>query len=933
MALFDSFKQPKWQHKNPEKRKQAVSELDDPQILLAMVCEDSDFAVQKAALERIDQPALLDELIGRKLAPPLLSQAKLQRLHQLVPQPEALETIRDEVALLHIIQLSENAELTAAAINRIENEQTLARLARQHSQARARLLAAQKIKSQEITSQLMQDSRGHDKAVFRHCKNLLDEAQAQEKAAAAQQDKIDRLLGQMADLARAEHSPVYEGQYRALVSEWRMVESTANNAQKAAFQENQAICGQKLIEQRDERLEAERNQAEVAAAQLQFTAIVQSLDELEANITMPTDETGLEQFSQVFKQLELRWLEASKTSPATPELETPFKARMQRWRMVSNTLGKLLEKAGQAQALLDDAKRLDGKNHSALEKQVSAIGKFLARLPWPESIQLDEPELIIQLRNSQQQLRQQLHALEQEQPKLVKRLSELTDAITAALDQQHPGDADKAMSKARKLLHSLATQRRQEAEQSLAPLSARLHEFHDWQNFAIEPKKEALCERMSALVGQDDDVELLALNIQLLQAEWKQLGPLPHAREQELWTRFKAAADEAWKPCKQEFAQQAEIRRQNFQARMQLVEQLKAYEAQMQWPEQRGEGDTRGPVPDWPLVQKTLDAARAAFKSTGPVEPKAERTSQKAFKEICDRVYGHIRAEYQRNIDRKEDLAARALKLTELDDLHQAINSVKLLQADWTAVGMTPVAVDRKLWKQFRASCDAVFARLDQQRQAEKQETDAQVQQAESLRDQARALLANPDPDHLAHLPRSIAELKDELAAINLPHPVKQALAKQMQAMESQARDLLSAKQKEAEKQAWTNLSGILVMCATRDAAEPPGSGVEEMLNNLPKGIDAQIIEAFVQQGPDAQADEQCREACIALEVSGGIDSPVEDKQARMNYQLGRLTQGLGSQVVKPEQDLLEKINAFIALHPAQNWVERFCSCLQQIRT
>lgn len=934
MALFDSLKQPKWQHKNPAKRLQAIGELDDPQILFELVCKDTDASVQKAALQKIEQAALLDELIEKKLSPTLQSQARLQRLQQLLPQTEALSSINDEVALLHIIKLSEDAELTAAAIGRINNEDTLANLARQHLQAGARLHAAQRINSLEIIGQLMQSSRGHDKAVFRHCKNFLEEEQAREKAAAEQQEKISNLLERMAELGRAPDAPVYEGQYRSLVLEWRAVEPVASLDQKAAFQRHQAVCGQRLIEHREARLEGERQQVEDQAAQQQFSDMMQSLDEAEAALATPSDEAELQQFSAIFSELELRWQEAAKSRSAPAELEKPFKARLQRWNMVAATVKKLLERAEQVKALLADAKRPEKKNYAALEKQLAAVQKFLARLHWPEAIPLEMPDPMKQLQDSAKHLQQQLDSLEEDQPKLARRLAELTSDITTALDKQQPGDADKAMAKARKLMQSIAPQRKQKLEQALSPLSARLNEFRDWQNFAIQPKKEELCERMSALIGQTDDVELLALNIQTLQAEWKQLGQLPHAREQELWVQFKAAADEAWKPCKEEFAHQAEIRRQNFAERMQLVKQLEHYEQQMQWPEERAEGNIQlsGPVPDWPLVQKTLDAARAAFRAVGPVEPKAERTSQKAFKEICDRLYGHIRAEYQRNIDRKQDLLERARKLAGLEDLKQAINGVKLLQADWTATGMTPVNVDRKLWKEFRAACDAVFARLDQQRKSEKQETDAQVQQAESLRDQARALLESPDPDHIAHLPRSIAELKSAMMEISLPPPLQQAINKQMQAMESQARELLSEKRKAEEQQSWTHLAEILLSCSGANAAKKSDSIAEAEIEALPKGIDADSVREFLRDGPAETSDEACREACIALEVFGEIDSPAEDKQVRMKYQLGRLTQGLGQQTLEPGQQLLEHINAFIALRPERRWVERFCEALQKIR-
>ena len=300
---------------------------------------------------------------------------------------------------------------------------------------------------------------------------------------------------------------------------------------------------------------------------------------------------------------------------------------------------------------------------------------------------------------------------------------------------------------------------------------------------------------MKALIGSEEKAETLAVKIKSLQDGWKQLGPLPRARDQELWNEFKAAADEAFEPCKAAFAQQAELRGENFKNRMHLVAQLNHYEKKMAWPdststrssdEETGEMEP-GTPPDWRLVQRTLDAAREAFGNLKPVDQKGERKSQKAFRAICDRIYSHIKEEYGRNIARKEELVKRAQELSGLEDLQQAIDKAKRIQRDWKEIGMTPVSVDRKLWKELRTACDSVFARLDEQRDQHNAAIDASIKQAESLRDQARALL-DSDNEARVHLKKELSELKRQFRGIELPRGVQQRLGKDFQEIESQAR-------------------------------------------------------------------------------------------------------------------------------------------------
>ncbi len=75
-------------------------------------------------------------------------------------------------------------------------------------------------------------------------------------------------------------------------------------------------------------------------------------------------------------------------------------------------------------------------------------------------------------------------------------------------------------------------------------------------------------------------------------------------------------------------------------------------------------------------------------------------------------------------------------------------------------------------------------------------------------------------------------------------------------------------------------------------------------------------------------SEDQLRQACIGIEILAGVDSPPEDKKARMAYQMQRLVEGMGSAnaLGSQEEQLLEQVNGFIAMRPSGEWVERFCS-------
>jgi hypothetical protein len=221
-----------------------------------------------------------------------------------------------------------------------------------------------------------------------------------------------------------------------------------------------------------------------------------------------------------------------------------------------------------------------------------------------------------------------------------------------------------------------------------------------------------------------------------------------------------------------------------------------------------------------------------------------------------------------------------------MDDLKQAVDRAKTIQRQWKEIGLTPQRVDRPLWKDFRKTCDAIFARLGEERDQRQGE--------------------------------------------------QRARAEQRQAAEK-ARAEKAAERKRHEREQWQRLRDRMRACASK-AEDPDQAAVlwgED--GDLPKGIDGEALEAWWNEEPRRPDDEACRTACIAIEVLAGMDSPPEDKQARMAYQMQRLVhgmgRGMGSGLGDAEERLLDQINGFVALRPSSQWLGRFFNGIESART
>jgi hypothetical protein len=112
------------------------------------------------------------------------------------------------------------------------------------------------------------------------------------------------------------------------------------------------------------------------------------------------------------------------------------------------------------------------------------------------------------------------------------------------------------------------------------------------------------------------------------QAEWKQVGPAPKEKSEELWKRFRAACDAFFERRKAAFAAEDEERAANLKKKEELVARVEAL-ASAEDPEQ---------------AMADCKAIQAEWKKIGPV-PKADGDAIWAkFRAACDRVFERGRA-------------------------------------------------------------------------------------------------------------------------------------------------------------------------------------------------------------------------------------------------------------------------------------------------
>ena len=904
MALLSNLFKPKWQHKDPSVRKTAIASLTDEQTLASIVDQDQDLDVRLVALGRLNTESALERYISSDHKE-IRTQARKQRLKQLLPEAstEALEKISATNDLVTIANLTDDEAIRLRAIDRITDDQARFQIANQNPVAKVRLAAAQGIQNSDHLQQLLNFAQGKDKALYRFCKDRLQQLKDTEQQQQQTEQKLGNLLQHAQQLAAAAYSPEYNGKAQLLKQQWSQLEQQASSQQQQDFKQAISACDSLLADHAAE----EKAQQELAQAKTEAETSNQQILEKLAELTLS------EQLNEELQHLQSQWQQNQQLVKSPAADIRQYEQSIQSWLTLLQTQTTLEQEQENLQKLVEQSQQAEKNSLSFNQKLEKQLADQLKKLQWPNQEQ--QPALLTELSKGLKTLKEFNQQLKSNEAESGKQLKKILANLQTAIEDGHLKEANKLHQQAQKQLKKLSHQQAKSYQQSFKQLTAQLFEFRDWQGYAAQPKKEALCIEMEALIDATFTADILADKIKALQDQWKQLGPISPAEDKKLWERFKAAADKAYEPCREFFAEVADQRKLNLEKRQALIAQLAEYENAMDWESA-----------DWQTVQQTLNAARQSFKEFSPVDRAAHKDSQREFQAVCDAIYHHIQQEYDRNISAKEALIASAQSLADAEDLVAAMETCKSLQADWKQVGLTPMKADQKLWKDFRSACDAVFSRRDEERQAHKAEIESVIQQATEQVEAAEAAAQGCSAEQKDQLKQAT----EAFHGFQLPKGPYQKLRKRLESAQEAQQQLLNDEKAKAAQQSWIALTDKLKAIAlkTSDAEQAESLWTQE--SKLPKAIDQALLAQAWENSTATGSEDDIRKACINLEILAEVDSPAEDKALRMELQVQRLAAGLGQQGSIATQ-LNQQLAIWLELNPGTDWTERFNQSLLKL--
>jgi len=216
--------------------------------------------------------------------------------------------------------------------------------------------------------------------------------------------------------------------------------------------------------------------------------------------------------------------------------------------------------------------------------------------------------------------------------------------------------------------------------------------------------KLQLCEQAEELL-LEPSLNTAFRKLHALQDKWRETGPVPRDKKNEIWDRFKAACDKIFENRKQYLAESSEKRKQNLEAKTSLCEQVEAITPDEKWKHR-----------DWQEASKKIMELQADWKRIGPADKKANDEIWDRFKKACDSLYKaknefyHKRKqEFSANLQLKTELCIQAEALQDNHDWKSTTAELIRLQQEWKKTGPVGEKQSDKIWKRFRTACDNFF--------------------------------------------------------------------------------------------------------------------------------------------------------------------------------------------------------------------------------
>ncbi len=214
-----------------------------------------------------------------------------------------------------------------------------------------------------------------------------------------------------------------------------------------------------------------------------------------------------------------------------------------------------------------------------------------------------------------------------------------------------------------------------------------------------------LCEKAEELLLEPSIIKSFK-NLQQYHEEWKEIGPVPQDKKDELWDRFRSATEKINERRREYYNEMQESLEQNLTAKVILCEKAEQLVAT--------ESDS---IKAWQDVTAQFTELLKIWKTIGPAPKKQNNEIWARFKTSLDgffnakkEYFNKLKEQQMNNFNLKLDLCVQAEALRNSTDWKNTSRDLINLQNEWKKIGPVPRKQSDRIWKRFRAACDEFFS-------------------------------------------------------------------------------------------------------------------------------------------------------------------------------------------------------------------------------
>ncbi len=221
----------------------------------------------------------------------------------------------------------------------------------------------------------------------------------------------------------------------------------------------------------------------------------------------------------------------------------------------------------------------------------------------------------------------------------------------------------------------------------------------------LEAKTE-LCEKAEELL-LESSITRSFQQLQKLHEAWKETGPVPKDKKDEVWERFRSATEKLNNRRQEHYEKLREEQNKNYAAKLVLCEKAEEVltfnpETPKQWQERTNQ----------------INELFKVWKTIGFAPKKVNNEVWNRFRNSLDTFFANKKEffrkykDHQRdNYNQKLNLCLQAEALKESQDWRATTEALINLQNEWKKTGPVPAKFSDKIWKRFRQACDHFFNR------------------------------------------------------------------------------------------------------------------------------------------------------------------------------------------------------------------------------